>query len=385
MNFIFVVCLAGMASSVSMRLTDPMLPAIAGDLGVTLHQVALLTTAYSLPYAAMQLVLGPIGDAVGKVRLICVALVVVTVGLVASALAPSYGTLLAARVLVGALSGGVLPVGLALIGDRTPFAERQAVISRVLIAVIGGQFIGSAMAGMLVGWIGWRGVFWVCAVLVGMAAAAAILSLRGMTEERRMPTFRSAMAGYRSVFTNPLSRFVLGCAGVEGILTFGFFPFLAGMLIERSVGGEFEAGIILGCFSVGGILYALSARRILAVINQQKMMIIGGLSVGICYITVAIPMRWELVAGIFVVMGLSFMLLHNTLQTFATELAPSARGSAVATFAAILFFGQSMGPLLGGAILHTGGYGALFVTGGVMFALVGFIASSRIRARPPVP
>ena len=43
-----------------------MLPELAADLGVTLHQAALLASAYSFPYAAMQIVLGPVGDAIGN-------------------------------------------------------------------------------------------------------------------------------------------------------------------------------------------------------------------------------------------------------------------------------------------------------------------------------
>jgi predicted MFS family arabinose efflux permease len=51
--------------------------------------------------------------------------------------------------------------------------------------------------------------------------------------------------------------------------------------------------------------------------------------------------------------GLAFYMLHNSLQTEATELAPSARGSAVALFACGLFGGQGIGPLLFGPLMHT--------------------------------
>jgi hypothetical protein len=45
-----------------------------------------------------------------------------------------------------------------------------------------------------------------------------------------------------------------------------------------------------------------------------------------------------------VVIGLSYYMLHNCLQTEATELAPTARGSAVALFACGFFLGQALGP-----------------------------------------
>ena len=69
-RLIFCLGLASFASSVSLRALDPMLPVVAADLQVTLARAALLASAYSFPYALMQVVLGPAADAVGKVKLI---------------------------------------------------------------------------------------------------------------------------------------------------------------------------------------------------------------------------------------------------------------------------------------------------------------------------
>jgi predicted MFS family arabinose efflux permease len=44
--------------------------------------------------------------------------------------------------------------------------------------------------------------------------------------------------------------------------------------------------------------------------------------------------------------GFGFYMLHNTLQTQATQMAPASRGTAVTLFACLLFFGQSSGVLL---------------------------------------
>jgi MFS family permease len=48
-----------------LRALDPMLPVISTDLGISLSRAALLASSYAFPYAAMQLVLGPIADAIG--------------------------------------------------------------------------------------------------------------------------------------------------------------------------------------------------------------------------------------------------------------------------------------------------------------------------------
>ena len=79
MPFIFILGLAGFASALSLRSADPLLPVLALDLDITLREAALLASAYTLPYAIMQLVLGPVGDAIGKTRLIRISLTVLTV------------------------------------------------------------------------------------------------------------------------------------------------------------------------------------------------------------------------------------------------------------------------------------------------------------------
>jgi predicted MFS family arabinose efflux permease len=50
--------------------------------------------------------------------------------------------------------------------------------------------------------------------------------------------------------------------------------------------------------------------------------------------------------------GLGFYMLHNTLQTNATQMAPERRGAAVALFAALFFLGQSAGVAISGFLVE---------------------------------
>jgi predicted MFS family arabinose efflux permease len=54
-------------------------------------------------------------------------------------------------------------------------------------------------------------------------------------------------------------------------------------------------------------------------------------------------------------------MLHSVLQARATEMLPRARATAVATFACLLFLGQSLGALLVGGAIARWGYGAAFL------------------------
>ena len=74
----------------------------------------------------------------------------------------------------------------------------------------------------------------------------------------------------------------------------------------------------------------------------------------------------NLIFKIRVYRGLSGTCNRNgVLQARATEALPEARGTAVAAFAMALFFGQSIGELVFGTILHMSGYAAVFVVAAI--------------------
>src|SRR3569833_3232348 len=96
-----VVALAAFASSLFFWMTDPIVPRIAADLNVDVHSVALLGTAFALPWALMQPILGPLGDLLGKTRVIVASLSVLIVMALAGAAAPDFKFLMASRILSG--------------------------------------------------------------------------------------------------------------------------------------------------------------------------------------------------------------------------------------------------------------------------------------------
>ncbi|MDQ2102555.1 MFS transporter [Azospirillum isscasi] len=380
-RLILMLGLAGFASAFSLRTTDPMLTVIASDLGIGVAEAALLSSAYTLPYAAMQLVLGPVGDAIGKTRLVRLSLVILTIGVALSAVAPGYTGVLAARMLAGAFAGGIIPAAMALIGDRVVYTERQFAISRFLLAVILGQMSGSAVAGALSEVAGWRTVFALAALVTGLIALTAALLLKGEREERHPLSLADARRRYTSVLANPVSVWVFATVAAEGLLIFGVFPFVAPMLSRHGAEGAFEAGVTLAAFAVGGVVYSVVVRRLLGTLGQWGMMGAGGLLAGGAYMAMLAPVPWPVVAALFLVAGFGFYMLHNTMQTQATELSATARGSALALFASSFFLGQGLGPVVYGAVADQVGLPALFLFGGVLTALLG-VGAVRLIRRP---
>src|ERR1700685_4636710 len=106
------------------------MPKIPADLSIDVKTAALLSSAFTFPYALMQPALGTIGDFFGKTRLMNVSLAVVVMTTLVCAFASNFTLLVAMRIIAGMLAGGIFPVGMALIGDLVPVHERQVAIGR---------------------------------------------------------------------------------------------------------------------------------------------------------------------------------------------------------------------------------------------------------------
>ena len=183
LTLVFSAC--AFASGFAMRIVDPLILPIAERFEVTPATAALLTSAYALPYALAQPFLGPLGDRFGKVRCIQACVVVLAIALVLGALAPSFEWLLGSRLLAGAFAGGVIPLVLAGLGDAYDLQERQVMVGRLLVAIISGQMLGSAAAGLVNDAFGWRGALALSAAVAVLAAASTWVAVPRAAAARR--------------------------------------------------------------------------------------------------------------------------------------------------------------------------------------------------------
>ncbi|NUZ04684.1 MFS transporter [Piscinibacter koreensis] len=374
---IFAVC--AFASGFALRLTDPIVLPIAHHFGVAATAAALLNTAYALPYALAQPFLGPLGDRFGKARCIQVCVAALAAMLALGAVAPSFALLLATRVVAGICAGGLIPLVLASIGDRYGMHERQVMIGRMLLAIISGQMLGSVVSGIANEAFGWRSPLFVAAGVAVVAAGFAWLAIPASAHQR--PAGHTPGASFRAlygrVFENPKAVWLYGAVLVEGLLFFGLFPYVGSLLLEHAGPGgavlSSQTGFVLGAFGIGGLAYAIAVPLLIRTFGVARMCLIGAIGAGLCYAALAFLPLWWLAALAMLIAGFCYYMLHNSMQTEATELAPSARGSAVALFACGFFTGQALGPLLFGPLMHTVGFAATLIGTGVALALLGVV------------
>ena len=174
MPLMLVLAIASFAAGISQRMFDPMVPEVARDLATSPTIVALLTTAFALPYAIVMPFVGGLGDTIGKVRVIQGSVAALALTLTMSALAPDITFLFLARFLVGMANAGIFALSMGVIGDRVPFAERQVALSFLLMAVLSAQMFGMPVVGLLASAYGWRAVAW---LIAGIAIVAMVVTL----------------------------------------------------------------------------------------------------------------------------------------------------------------------------------------------------------------
>ena len=376
-RFLTHVSMMGFASALSTRAVDPIVPPIAEGLAVEPGTVALLTTAFALPFALMQPILGPIADMIGKVRLMMICLAIITVASFACAFTTSYSMLLVARIVCGMAAGGIFPVGLALIGDLVGVEQRQVVIARWLAIVIAGNVLGGTLAGVIADLFGWRSVFLVGAAVGVAALANGVINLRQATNEQPGRfDLRQIPLSFAAIFANPRAKFCFLAVFLEGVVLFGLFPFVALLLLAAGEARSSIAGAVLAAFSIGGIFYSLIVGRMTRLWRPWQMMIIGGVLCALALAAIALELSWPVQFALFLLLGVGFYSLHGCIQVEASELLPTARGAAMSLHSMFFFLGHASGPVLYGLGFRTIGH-----TGALLIGAVIMICTSLMCAR----
>lgn len=380
-RLIVILAFAGFASTFAGRAIEPLVGVLARDLQSDPHTVALLSTAFALPYALIQPILGPVGDSLGKERVIAVCLGILTLALAGCAVSADLTVLFGLRILAGAAAGGVIPLALALMGDRIPLERRQVAIGRFLVAVILGQLSGSTFAGLIEADVGWKGVFAITAAVAALGCAAAILGFEwaaGAAPKRF--ALGEAVARYRTIVAIPRARVLFIAVFVEAIAVFGIFPHLAPLIEARGEGGPREAGLALAGFAAGGLLYSAFVAVLLRLLGMRRMLIGGGVICAGALLVIGSAASWQVDCAALVALGLGFYMLHNTFQVQVTEVAPTARASAVSLHAFSFFCGQALGvAILGSALQGLGQFTALALCALVILGVGSF--SAKLLAR----
>ena len=377
-------CFASMSAQ---RVCDAMLPELSRVFAVSLSQAAQVVSVFAVTYGLAQLFYGPLGDRLGKFRVVTFASMGCSLACLLALSATSLDALLLARVLMALGAAALIPMAMAWVGDNVPTEELQEMLTRTglgsTLGLVGGQLVG----GMLTDALGWRSAFGFMAVLFALVGLLMFRDLRLQPARPAEPLLHSAssrlgfLAQAWQIISGPWSRVILLMALVEGAVGFGVLAIWASHL-HLSLGLSLTwSGVIVGLFGLGGVLYMLLARHLIHRFGQQGLVLIGGFVVGLCTLVLAFTPHWLPAVPASLFAGFGFFMFHNTMQANATQMAPAARGTAVSLFASFLFLGQSIGVVLAASLIGLMGTGAVVALGGLMMALEGIFFAWALRRK----
>ncbi len=399
---------AAFASIASMRACDAMLLTLAAEFGRSVGEVARVVSVFAIAYGLLQLFYGPLGDRIGKMRVVAFACTGCAFAATMAALAPTLDLLVGARAIMGATAAGIVPMTIAWIGDQVPYEERQETLARLLGATVSGMIAGMWLGAWITEVFGWRQVFGLLALTFAIAAWPLLRGTPKGTRGRAGavgpgtgtagaagtagPPGASAVTaspqpqGLRELLRlprQPRVRWVLAMVGMEGALMTGVLAFVPAHLAQRHGLGTAAAGSLLALFGVGGLLYSRIARRLIRALGERGMALAGSTLLGLALPVLAWAPHWAAAMPASLMAGAGFYMLHTTLQTQATQMAPAQRGSAVALFACVLFLGQSTGVAAVSVAMDRGAAAWAFSACGAGLLAIGWLVSRGVAARVP--
>jgi predicted MFS family arabinose efflux permease len=380
---ILLMALAAFASGFSLRVSDPLLPQIALEFSASVGAAAAIVTAYAIPYGFTQAFAGLFGDRLGKCQAVAATCAISCVLVLLCAFSQSLPQLTIARFICAPAAATIIPLGMAYVGDVVPYEQRQPVLARFLAGQMTGMIAGQIAGGIIGDHFGWRMVFFVLAGIFAVAAAALVsqFSRNPWMRPMRRPAEHGPglIADYRKLFASRWGRFLLIAVFIEGAVFFGGLTYVSAHLHTAFALSFSVIGAVVAGFGVGSVLYAISVRRLVGALGERGLVIGGGLVGMFGYLLLAGAPIWETAPIATLALGFGYYMLHNTLQTSATQVLPEARGTAVAGFSSALFLGQSTGVAIAAPIVNRSGTGPVFLIAAVLWPILAIWIARRLK------
>jgi EmrB/QacA subfamily drug resistance transporter len=194
---LMVVASGMMLSVVNVSIVNIALPAMAADLGVDVPAISWVVTGFLVTQATLLALAGRAGDLYGRRRVFVAGVLLLCAASVLCALAWSAPALVAFRILQAVGACAMAPTAYAYAAELFGPSERGVALG-VMGGVLGlAPVLSLNLAGVLVGTLGWRSVFWFSPVMgaVVLAGAALVLvELRPPDADRTFDLHGAALA-----------------------------------------------------------------------------------------------------------------------------------------------------------------------------------------------
>ena len=155
------------------------LPSVAEHFRTDLPTTQWVLIGYALTVSALLLPMGRLSDIVGRKRVYVSGWVVFILGGAMAGFSPNIHTLIVAKVLQGCGAAMTQGPATAILVSTFPANQRGKAFAVEIGAVGSGGIAGPALAGLLIGTLGWQWVFFSGIALSSLSAVAALMILNG--------------------------------------------------------------------------------------------------------------------------------------------------------------------------------------------------------------
>lgn len=324
---------------------------VSRELNVTIAAAGLLISGYALGVTIGAPVLTALTARWPRKHVLVGLMVIFVIGNAACALAPTYGWLMAARVLTALTHGTFFGVGAVVATELVSENKRASAISIMFTGLTVATVLGVPFGTWLGQHYGWRATFW-AVTLVGLVALVVLAAL--VPQDRTKPEASDWRADLRAIARRPvllgLLTTVLGYAGV-----FAVFTYIAPLLTEVSGFADSAVSPILLVFGGGLVAGNLLGGR-LADRNLTRAILgtLAALTVALGLMTFALDSR--IAAVVFVaLLGATGFATVAPLQMWVLSKAEGAGQSLASSFNIGAFnLGNAIGAWAGGMVIDHG-------------------------------
>ena len=356
-----------------------LLPQISRDLDVRPARVGLLVTVWAVAVGLSSLPLTRLTRSWSRPTALAAGLAVLGVASVASALAPTFAGVLAARLVAATGHGLFWSVLMVYAASLAPAGREARAISVVLSGPVLAGVVGLPLGTLLGGPLGWR---WVIGAVSVSLVVGAVLVRTQMPEGRSTPDGDPSPARGEGVRDESAARVwriaLLGALAL--VAHFGAFTYIAPLVEGRWSSGVPDVGVLLLAFGIAGAVGLAAVGLVADRAAPERVLLVAVVSIALTFWLLTVTTDTMAVLAAVVVWGLLIGALPPALQGAVIGAAsPAYRNTAGAVLVAVFNLGIAFGAATGGVVIERVGLGALLPLAAAVATVsaVGLAASSR--------
>jgi predicted MFS family arabinose efflux permease len=354
----------------------PLGPQFTQIFSITDGQFGMLVSAYTLAAGASGLLAATYLDKFDRKKLLLALYVLFGLATLACGLAPTYYTLMAARILAGIFGGVLSALSQTIVADVIPFERRGRAMGIVMTSFSVATVIGVPSGLFLAAHFSWHAPFFGIAAIVGLLTCGAAITLPNLTDHLQGGNKLSVFKTIVQVIQDPNHLKTFAFSGLMMFAGFTVIPFLT-IYLQVNVGWQNDEVPYL--YLCGGIATLLMARFVGVMADKKgKVKVFSLMAFLVIFPMVASTLTAGLPMWAVLIVSIAFFICMNGrmipgMAIITSAANPELRGTFMALNSAVQSASMGIAAFIGGHIISRDAQN--HVQNYWMAALVGVAAS----------